>query len=352
MIDANTDKGRSAKGFPLHEGTSMTITKSLAKLARHAAAAALLCATASAPAIAQAYPSKPVRLIVPAPPGGTMDVVARLFSDDLAKALGQPVIIDNKAGGVGMIGVQDLLNSPRDGHSIMIHISGIASEIPYLTKPSYDPFKDIKPVAELMRSGLVLVGGPQLPVKTLPELIAHIKANPGKLNYASYTAGTISHTLGAELAGTASLDMTHVGYKGSPPALQDLMGGHVAMMFDGPVTSAPLIKADKIKAFAVTTPNRLAALPDVPTLAELGYPKMTTVAWVGLWTTPDAPPAVQAKIREAALAAIENPATRAKLAAFGVEIGSKATPEALSAALKEAYERQGAVLKSINFKPE
>lgn len=329
----------------------MSTLATFSRLTRRAVCGALFC-LAAAPAMAQGFPSKPLRLIVPAPPGGTLDVVARLFSEELAAALGQPVVIDNKAGGVGMIGVQELLNAPRDGHTIMVHISGIVSEIPYLAKPAYDPIKDIKPVAEFMRSGLVLVGAPTVPATTLAEVITHVKANPGKLNYASYTAGTISHTLGAELSATAGLDMTHVGYKGSPPALQDLMGGHVSYMFDGPVTSVPLIKGGKVKAFAVTTPNRIPALPDVPTIAEAGYPKLTQVAWVGLWTTPDVPAAAQEKIRAAALKSLDNAATKAKLAALGVEIGSKATPEELAKGLKDAYERQGAVLKAINFKPE
>lgn len=313
----------------------------------------LWCA-AVATASAQTFPDKPLRIIVPAPPGGTLDVVARLLADSMQPMLGgQPVIVDNKAGAVGMLGVNELLGAPHDGHTVMVHISGIVSEIPHLAKPRYDPFKDIKPIAQLTRSGLVFVGAPQVPATTLKEAVGHIKANPGKVSVASYTTGTISHTLGVEFNGLAGLDMSHVGYKGSPPALQDLIGGHVQFMFDGPATSVPMIKAGKVKAYAVTTPQRLAALPEVPTFEELGYPAMTTVAWVALWVSPEVPAAVQARLRELAHKAMQAPVVRERLTNLGMESGvASATSEDLAKSLRTAYERQGSLLKSINFKPD
>ena len=173
---------------------------------------------------------------------------------------------------------------------------------------------EIKPLAELARGGLVLVGNPRLPAKNLAELVAYVKANPGKVNFASYSAGTLSHVLGLLLNQAAGIDMTHVGYKGSTPGAADVMGGHVPLMFDGMATSLPLIKGGKIKAFAVSTPKRSPLLPDVPTFTELGYPQLEAVAWMGLWVKPDVPAAVQAQIREAALKALAQPA-RARAAA-------------------------------------
>jgi tripartite-type tricarboxylate transporter receptor subunit TctC len=325
--------------------------KLITGLARLGQAAALSVLVAGA-AAAQTFPSKPVRLVVPAPPGGTMDVVGRLIVDEMSKSLGQPIIVDNKAGGAGMIGVHDMLGAPHDGYTVMIHISGIVSEIPFLAKPRYDPFTDIKPLVQIMRSGLVLVANPKLEAKTVAELVGWVKANPGKVNYASYTAGTISHTMGVELNAAAGLDMNHAPYKGSPPALQDLMGGQVSLMFDGPVTSVPLIKQGLVRAYAVSTPNRLAALPDVPTLAEAGYPKMTQVAWVGLFITPDVPAAVQERLRADALKAIGNQAFRDRLTALGVEPGLPLTSDELAKDLRTAYDRQASLLKSIDFKPE
>ncbi|HEV8691323.1 MAG TPA: tripartite tricarboxylate transporter substrate binding protein [Ideonella sp.] len=301
---------------------------------------------------AGAQTDKPLRIVVPAPPGGTLDVVGRLLAESLQPALNQPVIVDNKPGAVGMLGVNELLAAPHDGQTVMVHISGIVSEIPHLAKPRYDAFRDIKPIAQLTRSGLVFVGSPSLQATTLKEAVAYVKANPGKVSVASYTTGTISHTLGVEFNGLAGLDMSHIGYKGSPPALQDVIGGHVQFMFDGPATSVPMIKAGKLKAYAVTTPQRLAALPDVPTFEEQGYPAMNAVAWVGLWVAPDVPAPVQAKLRELALKAMQAPAMKERLAALGMEPGLNATSEDLAKTLRVSYERQASLLKSINFKPE
>jgi tripartite-type tricarboxylate transporter receptor subunit TctC len=179
-----------------------------------------------------------------------------------------------------------------------------------------------------------------------------VKANPGKVNYASYSAGTSSHVLGLQLNQAAGIDMVHVGYKGSTPALQDVMGGHVPLMFDGIATSLPYLKAGKIKAFAISLPKRSALLPDVPTFTELGYPKMEAVAWMGLWSKPDVPAAVQAQVRGAVLKALAQPAVRERLAEVGFEPGQPRSTDELSRGLKADFERMGALLKSIDFKPE
>ena len=175
------------------------------------AGAALLATTPAA--LAQAWPSKPIRLVVVAPAGGSSDTVARTLADGLTPLLGQTVIVDNKPGGLGAIGAQDLLSSPHDGYTFLIAPNGLVSEIPHIVKPRFDPFKDVKPLAELSRSGLVMVGNAALPASNLKEVVAYVKANPGKLSYASYSTGTVSHTMGVELSKLAALDMTHVGYK-------------------------------------------------------------------------------------------------------------------------------------------
>ena len=248
------------------------------------------CLLAAVPAaMAQAWPSRPIRLVVGAPAGGTADLIARTLTEGLAPQLGQPVIVDNKAGGMGAIGTQDLISSPHDGYTFMVGVNGLATEVPHVVKTRTDMLKDVKPLAELTRTGLVMVGTPALPASNLKEVIAYVKANPGKVSYASYSTGTMSHTMGQELNKLAGLDMTHVGYKGSPPALQDVMGGHVALMFDGPATSIPMLKSGKLKAFAVSSTKRMNVLPDVPTFTELGYPQITDIAWIGLWTTPEVP---------------------------------------------------------------
>ena len=216
-----------------------------------------------------------------------------------------------------------------------------------------DMTREVKPVAELARSGLVLVGTPSLPAKDLGQLVAYVKSNPGKVNYASYSAGTVSHVLGLQLNKAAGIDMTHVGYKGSTPALTDVMGGHVPLMFDGLATSIPLINAGKVRAFAVSTPKRSPLLPQVPTFAELGYPQLEAVAWMGLWIKPDVPLPVQARLREAVLKAMAQPSVRDRLQEVGFETaGNGRTPDELTKVLAVDYERVGKVLQEVGFKPE
>ncbi|MEM5427497.1 tripartite tricarboxylate transporter substrate binding protein [Cupriavidus oxalaticus] len=303
-------------------------------------------------AMAQDWPSKPVRIVVGGPPGGTADTLARLLAEGLWPALGKPVIVEAKPGAAGSIAVNDLMSSPHDGHTLLLIQGGIVSETPLAVKTSYDPFKDLKPLVQLTRTGLVLVGNTNFPAKNLKDLIAYVKANPGKVSYASYASGMRGHTTGLQFNKLAGLDMIHIGYKGSPPALQDVMGGHVPLMVDGIATSLPMIKAGKIKAFAVNTPTRISSLPDVPTFAELGFPTLSEVGWMGLWSTPDVPAAVQAKVRQATLQYLQQPKAQERIKAIGMEVGLPLTTEELTKDLRTAYARQDAVLRSINFKAE
>lgn len=314
------------------------------------AGAALLAAAPAA--FAQAWPAKPVRIVIGAPAGGTTDIVARLLADGLQKEWGQPVIVEAKPGAAGMIAMQDFLSQPADGHTLLVAVNALVTEIPHVLKLKFDPFKDVKPVADLARSGLVFVGNPSLPAKNVAEVVAYAKANPAKLSYASYSLGTISHTMGLELNKAAGTDLNHVPYKGSPPALQDVMGGHVALMFDGPATSIPMIKGGKLRAFAVSGPKRNPALPDVPTFAEQGFPMLGEVAWMGLWIKPDVPADVQAKIRQATLKVMAQPAVQARLADFGNDVGSGATPDELAKSLKRDHDKQGETLRGLGIKPQ
>jgi tripartite-type tricarboxylate transporter receptor subunit TctC len=301
---------------------------------------------------AQAWPGKPIHLIVAGPAGGSADIVARLVADPLARALGQPVIVDPKPGAAGAIAVSELTRAPHDGHTLLVGVNSLVSEVPHIVKLSFDMGKALRPVAELARGGLVLVGNPSFPAKNLPELIAYAKANPGQVNYASYSAGTLSHVLGLLLNQAAGIELVHVGYKGSTPALADVMGGHVPLMFDGIATSLPLIRAGKLRAFAVSSPLRAPQLPDVPTFDEAGYRQLDAVAWLGLWTPPDVPAAVQARLREVMLKALADPALRTRMLDTGFDVGLPRSQDEMMRGLKADYDRIGAVLKSIGFKPE
>ena len=316
------------------------------------AAAALSLSCLPQSGRAQAAPAKLIRLIVAGPAGGSADIVARLVAEPLARELGQPIVVDNKPGAAGAIAVGERLQAQHDGHTLMVGVNSLVSEIPHIVKLRWDMSKDIKPIAELARGGLVLVGHPSVPAKDLKELVAYAKANPGKVNYASYSAGTLSHVLGLLLNQAAGIDLLHVGYKGSTPALADVMGNHVPLMFDGLATSLPLIKAGRLKAFAVSTPRRAPQLPDVPTFRELGYPQLDALAWMGLWSAPDVPASVQARVRAATLKVLAGEDVRKRMLETGFEAGAPRSQEEMAAGLKADYDRVGAVLKAINFKPE
>jgi tripartite-type tricarboxylate transporter receptor subunit TctC len=315
-------------------------------------ALALALALGTGAAMAQTFPDKPLRIVVGAPPGGTADVMARVIGEELTKSLGQPVVVDNKPGGAGMLGLQDLLKSPRDGHTMMLSVNGLVSEIPHAVKLPVDPIKELRPVIELARTGLLFVSNAALPVSNVKDAVAQIKANPGKVNYASYSPGTLSHTLGLEFNKLMGTDMTHVGYRGSPPALTDLAGGHVSYMFDGPATSIPMAKGGKIRILATTAPQRLAVLPDVPTFAELGYKELTETAWMGMFVTPDVPAAAQARLRDALAQVMAQPAVKQRFGAMGLDVVPSVSADELQQSLVAASNRQAATLKAIGFKLE
>jgi tripartite-type tricarboxylate transporter receptor subunit TctC len=322
---------------------------------RRTFAATLLASVAllgAGPAAAQAFPAKPFRIVVGAPPGGTADLMARLLAEGLTAQFGQSVIVDNRPGAAGLLGVQELLKSPRDGYTLMVGVNGLVSEVPHAMKLPIDPMKELYPLVELGRSGLLFVGSPAVPASNLKEVVAHIKANPGKISYASYSPGSLSHTLGLAFNRIMGTDMTHVGYKGSPPALADVMAGHVSYMFDGPATSIPHIRSGKLKVFATSAPARISALPDVPTFAELGYGQLTETAWMGLWVTPDVPAPIQARLHEAVIKVMAQPAVQQKFRELGMDVAASPTPDELMLSLRIASKRQADILAAIGFKLE
>lgn len=281
-----------------------------------------------------------------------MDVVARMLAEGLQKELNQPVIVDAKPGAGGALAVNDLMQSPHDGNTLLVSLNALVSEVPHVVKLRFDMSKEVKPIAELARAGLVMVGNPSLPAKNLADVITYVKANPGKVSYASYSPGTVSHVMGLQLNRAAGIDMAHVGYKGSPPALVDVIGGHVPLMFDGIPNSLPQIKAGKVVPYAVSLPQRSPMLPNVPTFTELGYPQLEAVAWFGLWVTPSVPATAQTRLREAAYKVMAQPSIHGRLKELGLDPGQARTQDEMTRSLVADYERVGAVLKSINFKPE
>ncbi|WP_304349898.1 tripartite tricarboxylate transporter substrate binding protein [Comamonas testosteroni] len=298
------------------------------------------------------WPVKPLRLVVGGPAGGNADSLARLLADGMQKQLGKPVIVESKPGAAGVLAVNDLLANGKDAHTFLLIQGGIVSETPLAYKVSYQPFKDLKPLAQLSRNGLVLIANKDFPANNLQQLADYGKKQSDGLDFASYATGMRGHTSGMLLGQLLNIKMKHLGYKGSPPALSDLMGGHVPLMMDGLTTALPLIKAGKVKPLAVNYPTRMVQLPDVPTFKELGYPQLSEVSWFGVWSRPDIPADVQARVRAIALQYFKQPQVEARLRDMGMEPGTDATPEALMSELQKAFQRQQALLKSIDYQPQ
>jgi tripartite-type tricarboxylate transporter receptor subunit TctC len=266
---------------------------------------------------AQPYPSKPVRVVVPYPPGGPTDIVARVLFQQVAESTGQQVVIDNRAGAGGNIGAEHVAKSPADGYTVLIGTTAHAINMSLFKSLNYDVQKDLAPVSLLTQGPLVLVTHPQFPANSVKELIDMAKAKPGSLNFASSGNGQSTH-LSAELFNSmAGTKMVHVPYKGSAPALSDLMTGQVGIMFDTTLSAMPFVRAGKLKALGVTSPQRTPAAPDVPTIAESGLPGYEVFAWNGVFVPAGTPKAIVVQLNEEIRKAMQLPQVRDKFSAQG-----------------------------------
>ncbi len=290
------------------------------------ALAAMLAAFAFG-ASAQTYPNKPIRIVVPFPAGGTTDVLARAAAQKMSETLGQPAVVDNRPGAGGNIGAELVAKSPPDGYTLLMGTVGTHAINPSLyPKMPYDHVRDFAPVILVAGVPNVLVVNPALPVNSVQELIAYAKANPGKLNFASSGNGTSIHLSGELFKTMAGVQIAHIPYKGSAPALQDLVGGQVQLMFDNLPSSLALIKAGKLKALAVTSKERAAALPDVPTMAESGLPGFEASSWFGLLVPAGTPQPIVLKLNADVAKWLASPDAKEKLLAQGA-IAAGGTPE-------------------------
>ena len=299
--------------------------------------------------VSQASSNKPLRLIVPAPPGGTQDAVARALSDELSKEIQQPVFVENKPGGGGVIAVQALNSAPPDGNTLLVTANNLLTEAPLVVKVNFDPLKDLTTLAMVARTNVVLVSSPNLPATDLKSLISYIKSQPGSTSYASYSTGTVSHYAGVIFNQKAGLDMQHVPFPGSPPALAQVLGNQITVMFDALPTSGPMIAAGKVRAYGVASKTRSALLPNVPTFAEQGYPEIEFNNWVGVVASAKMPMDIQQKIRTAVLKATASPRLKERLAAQGFEIKSDLTQDQLAQLLKTEYDRNAGIVKAFNI---
>lgn len=305
---------------------------------------------AAAPLAANAWTTQPVKMIVPAPPGGTMDVVARILAEAVQAEIGQPVIVENKPGAGGAIGVQALNTAAPDGQTIMVTVSNILTEIPLVMKTSFDPLKDVKPVTMVARSTMVLVAAATVPANDVKGLIAHLKTNKdGKGSFASYTAGSSSHYAGLMFAKKSGLDLQHVPFVGSPPALQNVMGGQIDVMFDGMATSLPQIKGGKLKVYGVGSKTRSTHLPDVPTMTELGFTEIDFANWAGIIVSAKLPDDIVSKINVTLSKVAASPKVRERLMVTGFEPAVSDSPQQLAQMTKAEYERNAQIVKTFNI---
>ncbi|MFO1304823.1 MAG: tripartite tricarboxylate transporter substrate binding protein [Burkholderiales bacterium] len=303
-------------------------------------------------ASAQSYPSKPIRLIVPFPPGGATDIVGRAFAQKLSEQLGQPVVVDNKPGAGGTIGSDLAAKAPPDGYTLLMATTSTHSIAPSLyTSLPYDPSRDFVPIAHIADSTNLLVVGAMVPAKDVKELIALAKAQPGKLTYASSGSGTIVHLTGELFNMMAGTQMTHVPYKGTALAVPDIMSGQVTMIFDNIVSAQPGLKTGKVKALAISGTQRSPLAPELPTVAESGLPGFASDTYFGLFAPAGTPKAIVDKLNADTNKILAQPDFREKLAGLGADTAG-GTSEAFAVLIRTERDKWAKVVKASGAKAE
>lgn len=298
-----------------------------------------------------AFPSKPIKMVVPFPAGGPTDVVGRLASAKMSERLGQQVVVENKAGAGGNIGADSVAKSPPDGYTLLlgtVATHAINSAL-YKVIP-YDPIADFKPIALLAQVPLMMTVHPNLPATDVKSLIAYAKANPGKVAFASSGNGTPLHLAGVLFASMAGVELLHIPYRGTAPAMQDHTAGQVPLMFDAISTATPPARAGLIRPFAVTTPVRSSAWPDLPTIAEAGLPGYEAYTWNALFAPAKTPDAVVQKLAVAAMEAMKDATIGKNLSDIGVTVVTDSTPEKLAVFVKAEFAKWGPVVAKSGAK--
>jgi len=311
---------------------------------------ALAVAALAAFSVNAQYPDKPIRLVVPFPPGGAAELGARIFATPLQQALGQPVIIDTKPGADGIIAADFVMKSPPDGYTIF-YATNTAFNWVLATKknPPYNPLTDFTPVSQIGLFGFFLFSHPSVPAKTAAELIAYAKANPGKLNYGS--GNSTAQLFGAQLSKLEGLEMVHVPYKGDAPLTLDLIGGRVQLAFATPGSAAPQVKEGKLRALAAMFPSRSPLMPDVPTAAEAGLGKMSLTPWGGIFGPKGMPKEAVDRLQRELAVILKRPDVREQFGKIAFE-PKGSTPEELTAFLKQQIETWTSIARDVGVKPE
>ena len=318
------------------------------KITRRAAIAGALLPFA-ARAQAPEWPSRPVRFIVPYPPGGPTDIMGRIIAQAVQGPLGQPFVVENRAGANGLIGSEQAARAAPDGSTFLVNASAHVI-VPHLTpNMPIDVLTDFAPVTNIAAVPLWLVVNPALPVRSVAEFIAYARANPGRISYASSSSGGATHLAGELFKQLTGTDMVHVPYRGSGPAVQDLIAGNVQAMFDSVPSSAASARDGRLRALAVTTRNRIAPFPDLPTIAEAGVPGYEISTWYGIWAPARTPPAIINRLQQAVATAARNPETRARFDALGAEPVAD-SPEDYARFVRAEYDRWGKLVRDARIK--
>jgi len=292
----------------------------------------------------QAYPAKPLRIIIPFPPGAATDITGRYIAQKLGEALGQQAIPDNRPGANGTIGLELAAKAPPDGHTLVIGQTGNLAISPGITKVNYDPARDFAPISLLIASPHALAVHPSLPVRSLKDVVALARSKPGQLNYASTGSGSAGH-LGMELLKKATrMDIVHVPYKGAAPGLADLAAGHVVLMFTSALSTAQVQRAGRVRVLAVGSLQRSPSLPDVPTIAESGYPGFEVISWWGILGQAAMPKDIVARLHSEIVKAMASPDAQNRIGALGADIKTS-TPEQFAAYIKSEQAKWGQAIK-------
>ena len=298
------------------------------------------------------YPARPIKIIVPTPAGGPVDVIGRLVANHLATANGQTVVVDNRPGAGNTIGSKEAAQAEPDGHTLLYSSASGLVLAPMLQKNAgYDPITSYDPIALVAQSSTILVVHPSVPAHTVAELVAHARANPGKVNFSSGGIGVLPHLIGEWFKSRAGIDIVHVPYRGGGPSINDLVGGQVQMTFEGVSVLRPLIESGKLRALAVTSAKRLPQLPDLPTMIESGFPDFVSVSWTGLLAPARTPREIVDRLNAQINAGVASPEFTAALARLGNEpLGG--TPQDFANLIKADIAKWAPVVKALGLKAE
>ena len=312
--------------------------------------AVMLCAQATSVAqTASSFPNQPVRMVVPYPPGGPTDITARVVAAEMSKTIGQNIVIDNRPGASGMIGSEMVTKATPDGYTLLANASIHVINPSVYPDMRFDAIKDFTPITQLAQVPLVLVVPANSPIKSVKDLVEYAEANPGKVNFGSAGSASAQHLAGESFKIAAGIQMQHIPYKGSAPALTDLAGGQLQLMFDSMPSATPMINSGKLRAIAVTTTTRAKARPDLPTIAESGFPGFDISTWYAYWAPKGTPADVVEKLAASAAQALKNPEVIAKYEAMGAEpVGS--TPAQFAAYVESEAKKWSEIVKKSGAK--